>query len=133
VDLEALRGSPIGQLVPISGTDGRGGQHYEYFAFLADPLPASVDLSTATWKIVTKAEAELGRLDQAARQIPNPSLLRQPALRREAQSTSALEGTFAPLEEVLESDVEQRAALPLQVREIFRSGVARAGTPSSIS
>jgi Fic family protein len=124
VDLEALRGSPIGQLVPISGTDGRSGQHYEYLAFLADPLPASIDLSTATWKIVTKAEAELGRLDQAARQIPNPSLLRQPALRREAQSTSALEGTFAPLEEVLESDVEQRAALPLQVREILNYVVA---------
>jgi Fic family protein len=46
----------------------------------------------------------IGRLDQAGRQILSPSLLRRPTLRREAQSTSALEGTYAPLTEVLEVD-----------------------------
>ena len=45
--------------------------------------------------------------------------MRRPALRREAQSTSALEGTFAPLEDVLESDVEDRAQLSLEMREIL--------------
>jgi Fic family protein len=124
VDVHALQASPIGQLVPISGTDGRTGRPYDYWAFLADPLPRSIQLSTTTWRIVAQAEAELGRLDQAARQIPNPSLLRQPALRREAQSTSALEGTFAPLEEVLESDVDQRAGMSLEIREILNYVVA---------
>ncbi|MGD9571977.1 MAG: Fic family protein [Thermoleophilia bacterium] len=119
MDLSALRASPIGQLIPISGTDGRNGSHYDYFAFLADPLPSSVDLSAVTWTTVAHAEAALARLDQAARQIPEPSLLRGPALRREAQSTSALEGTFAPFEEVLESDVEARADLSTEVREIL--------------
>jgi Fic family protein len=124
MDLEALRASPIGRLVPVSGTDGRTGQHYDYFAYLADPLPEAVDLSPATWAVVVRAEAALARLDEAARQIPEPALLRRPALRREAQSTSALEGTFAPLPDVLESDVEDRAQLSLEVREILNYVVA---------
>lgn len=119
MDLEALRNSPIGQLVPIAGTDGRTGKHYDYFAYLADPLPPSVELQSSTWTIVAGAEAALARLDQAARQIPEPRLLRRPALRREAQSTSALEGTFAPFADVLEPDVEDRAQLSLEVREIL--------------
>lgn len=124
MDLDALRGSPIGQLVPISGSDGRTGEHYDYFAYLPAALSRSVALSSATWTTVAAAEAALARLDQAARQIPNPSLLRQPALRREAQSTSALEGTFAPLEDVLESDIEHRAQMSLEVREILNYVVA---------
>lgn len=124
MDLEALGGSPIGQLVPISGTDGRSGDHYRYYAYLAEPLPDSVELSSPTWTAVVRAEAELARLDQAARQIPEPALLRRPSLRREAQSTSALEGTFAPFEDVLESDVEDRARLSMEMREVLNYVVA---------
>jgi Fic family protein len=124
VDIEPLRGSPVGQLVPISGTDGRTGLHYDAVAFLADPLPRTVELASLTWTTVAQAEAALARLDQAARQVPEPSLLRQPALRREAQSTSALEGTFAPLEEVLESDIEERSELSIELREILNYVVA---------
>jgi Fic family protein len=119
VDLDALQSSPIGRLVPINGTDGRTGQHYEYFAYLADALPETIELSSAVWTAVVQAESALARLDQAARQIPEPSLLRRPALRREAQSTSALEGTFAPFVDVLEPEVEDRASLSVAVREIL--------------
>ncbi len=66
-----------------------------------------------------RAETALARLDQASRQIPDASLLRRPALRREAQSTSALEGTFAPLADVLEQDVEDRARLSVAMLEIL--------------
>lgn len=55
----------------------------------------------ATFNAVANARAALAALDSSARQLPNPALLRQPALRREAQSTSALEGTYAPLQDVL--------------------------------
>jgi Fic family protein len=119
-----LRDSPIGALVPVSGTDGRTGDAYDYWAYLADPLPESVDLTSATWTTVTRAEAAIARLDQAARQIPEPGLVRRPALRREAQSTSALEGTFAPLEDVLESDLEERGQLSLEVHEVLNYVVA---------
>ena len=76
--------------MPISGTDGLTARHYSHFAFLPDPLPRAVALSSAAWTQVAAAEGALGRLDQAGQQFPEPSLLRRPALRREAQSTSAL-------------------------------------------
>ena len=69
MDLDALRHSPIGELIPIRGTDGRTGKHYDYFAYLASPLPDSVDLRPATWTAVAGAEAALARLDEATRQI----------------------------------------------------------------
>jgi Fic family protein len=123
MDLDALGVSPIGRLVPISGSD-RAGRPYEYWAYLADPLPRSLTLASGTWTVVTRAEAALARLDQAARQVPQPSLLRQPSLRREAQSTSALEGTFAPIEDVLASDVDTRGHAPVELREILNYVVA---------
>lgn len=55
------------------------------------------------------ARAALAALDSSARQLPNPGLLRRPTLRREAQSTSALEGTFAPLEDVLAADDDEES------------------------
>ncbi|HVV08551.1 Fic family protein [Amycolatopsis sp.] len=53
------------------------------------------------------ARAALATLDSTARRLPNPRLFRRPALRAEAQSTSALEGTYAPLAEVLTADEER--------------------------
>lgn len=91
-------------VVPISGVDPRFDETYEHWAFVPSPLPHEVTLRPLTWALVADAMLSIGRLDQAGRQIPDPSLLRRPTLRREAQSTSALEGTFAPLTEVLEVD-----------------------------
>jgi Fic family protein len=88
-------------------------------AFLPDPLPGTVELSTETWTTVNTASAALARLDGAARLIPSPSLLRRPAVRREAQSTSALEGTYAPFAEVLAADQDDEQHLTAEVREIL--------------
>lgn len=111
-------GNPAsGVLVPIHGTDPRRGP-WEHRAFVPHPLlDESPDLSSRTYLLVADARAALGALDSTARQLPNPQLLRRPALRREAQSTSALEGTYAPLSEVLTADDEQPANTNL--REIF--------------
>ncbi len=81
-------------------------------AFVPDPLGKEVDLSPETWRTVSRASLALGRLDQASLQVPNPALLRRTTLRREAQSTSALEGTFAPLERVLADDEDTDEADP---------------------
>lgn len=124
MDIDAIKDSSIGRLVPISGFDPRTGREYEHWAFVPKPLPRTVSLSAATWTQVATAEAALGRLDQASQQVPEPALLRRPALRREAQSTSALEGTFAPFEDVLEPDLEDRDQLSLEVHEILNYVVA---------
>ena len=124
MDVEVIRRSPIGTVVPISGFDARIGEDYSHWAYVPDRLPPDVVLSSRTWTSVTQAEAALARLDEGARQLPEPSLLRRPAIRREAQSTSALEGTYAPFEDVLVPDVEDRETLPLELRENLNYVVA---------
>jgi Fic family protein len=118
MEVERFRNSPIGSVVPISGTDTRFGETYEHWAFVPLPLPGEVDLSPTARDAVTEAALALGRLDQAGMQIPNPALLRRPTLRREAQSTSALEGTYAPLTDVFSAEDSAEARTP-ELREIL--------------
>ncbi|WP_068043076.1 Fic/DOC family N-terminal domain-containing protein [Nocardia speluncae] len=78
---------------------------------MPNPLPdRTPTLGVRTFNAVANARAALAALDASARQLPNPALLRQPTLRQEAQSTSALEGTYAPLEEVLGVDTDSSPA-----------------------
>lgn len=80
-------------------------------AFRPAPLPHEIPpLANGTWQVVVEASAALARLDQGGRQIPAPELLRRPAVRREAQSTSALEGTYAAFTDLLEADLEEDEA-----------------------
>lgn len=118
MDITALSSSPAGVLVPISGYDARHDEPYQHKAFLPHPLPATLDLEQETYKIVTAATAAVARLDQAAIRLPNPLLLARPAIRREAVSTSALEGTYAALDEVLEADFLEAGELPAPVSEV---------------
>ncbi|MCW2962674.1 MAG: Fic family protein [Thermoleophilia bacterium] len=119
MDLEALQESPIGNLVPITGTDARYGE-FSYWGYQPAQLPAEVDFSAETWSALLEASGELARLDQAAIQIPNSGLLRRPTLRREAQSTSALEGTVVAFTEVLEAEAadDSRSTTP-ELREVL--------------
>lgn len=119
MDFKQLGKSPIGHLVPILGPDPASHELVEGTAFLPDPLPRTLKLSTETWTTVSNASAALARLDGAARRIPTPALLRRPALRREAQSTSALEGTYAPFADVLAADRDDEQHLSAEVREIL--------------
>jgi Fic family protein len=61
---------------------------------------------------------EIARLDQAVSQLPNPDILVRPIIRREAVSTSALEGTYAAFDEVLEADFLEENKLSSEQREI---------------
>ena len=104
MDLEKLKTSPLGKLIPISGVDPKFGE-WEYFAFVPHDLPEEpIELSQLTYLQVSNTRAALASLDRSSRQLINPRLLSGPTLRREAQSTSALEGTYAALEEVFASD-----------------------------
>jgi Fic family protein len=119
MDLDRLDASPIGRLVPILGPDPVSREVVEGRAYLPAPLPQDVTLSTRTWTVVNAATAALARLDGAARLIPSPALLRRPALRREAQSTSALEGTYAPFADVLAADRDDRQNMSAELREVL--------------
>jgi Fic family protein len=121
MDAERLSRSPIGKLVPIVGPDPVTHEVVAGKAFLPDPLPRQeINLSNATWTTVNRATGALARLDGAARRIPNPGLLRRPALRREAQSTSALEGTYAPFADVLAAEENEDGRLmSAELREVL--------------
>jgi Fic family protein len=125
-----LATSPVGDLVPVTGHDRRYDEHYEHVAFLPHRLPDSVDLAPATWTSVTTAQAAIARLDGAVSELPDPTLLVRPLIRREAVSTSALEGTYTGFGDLLGAEAsrkEQRG----DVREVLNyvrateHGVAR--------
>lgn len=82
----------------------------------------------------------LARADQAASLLPNPALLARPATRREAVSTSALEGTYAALSDVFEADFLDDDELTSSVSEVrnyvtaaeYAYSVIEAGRPITI-
>ena len=121
--MPSLRNSPIGDVVPISGHDARFGEDYEVEAFIPRDLPDHVDLPGSTWMAVTDAASELARLDAAASLIPRPQLIARIATRREAIGTSALEGTYANLSDLLTAEVlphpEQETNVAPNVREVM--------------
>lgn len=99
----------MGDLVPITGTEPRTGREFEHFAFLPHHLPDRIALDDETHVRVAEASTALGKLEMASMQVPNPLLFRRPTFRREAQSTSALEGTYAPFEDVLSSEQDSQS------------------------
>lgn len=119
MDCSAFAGSPLGKLVAIRGHDALLRRDYDHFAFVPYPLPSGFVLDQGTYKLASEAERAVGKLDAAADRLPDPSLLVRPALYREAVSTSAMEGTFAPLAEVLEADYVDERERREEVREIL--------------
>lgn len=119
MDVGRFTKSPVGRLVPIKGHDSYLDLDYSHFAFVPDPAPIILNLSQPTYKTVTDATLALGRLDFAVRRLPDPRLLVGPVLRREAQSTSELEGTFAPLDEVLAADFIETSRQSAELREVM--------------
>jgi Fic family protein len=118
MQVDRFESSPIGHLLPISGEDARLKQSYTHFAFVPDPLPHQVQLGQRTYRLLSEADRALGGLNAKVELLPNPRLLVRPALTREAVATSALEGTFAPLSEVLEAEYTDPKRSSNEVREI---------------
>lgn len=112
MDVDALGKPPIGSLVPIGGVDPRTMEAWSDWAYLPDALPAIPVLSTAATAAAAKAAMAIARLDEAVAQLPRPEILVRPIIRREAASTSALEGTYATFQEVLEADSSKTARCP---------------------
>jgi Fic family protein len=118
VDDSRLAKSPVGSLVPIAGYDPRTQREFRAKAFVPNELPEDIPLSPAAHLVVARAASLMARADQATMHLPNPELLVRPAIRQEAVSTSALEGTYAPFSEVLKSDLIDPSDLTPQVAEV---------------
>lgn len=113
-----MRSSPIGGLVLISGSDLRRGS-YSYWAYVPSPLPPEPALTLRALNAAAKAAMAVVRLDEAVAHLPNPNLLVRPFIRREAVSTSALEGTYAAFDEVLEAEFIEDRHMSADQREAY--------------
>lgn len=70
-------------------------------AFVPTPLPPDVPYSMRVIRLLAEAESELGRLEGLGRMLPDPNILIQPFLRREAVLSSKIEGTHTSFSDLL--------------------------------
>ena len=75
-----------------------------YEAFVPNPLPPSLVWSERLARMLSEADRLIGRLSGIAGQLPEPSVLTRPFVRREAVLSSRIEGTRTTLPELLASE-----------------------------
>ena len=82
------------------------GIHGSYLAFVPHRLPPAIELGMETIRRLADAERALGELNGVGRLIPNPMLIRS-FIRREAVSSSRIEGTVTDVEQLVLFEVDQ--------------------------
>lgn len=93
-----------------------------YFAFVPTLPPLDLPLDRELVLALSRADAALGELSGLGRQLPNPHLLIDPLVRREAVLSSRIEGTRATLTDVFLSEAgqpEQGQADAADVQEVL--------------
>jgi len=78
----------------------------EYVAFHPSPLPRELELARELVLALSEADQAVGRLAGLGRQLPNPHILIQPYVRREAVASTRIEGTQSTLSEVLSAEAQ---------------------------
>ncbi len=76
-----------------------------YFAFAPNPLPPLLEFNNDLVNALSQADIALGKLAGAAKRLPNPHLLIQPYLKKEAVLSSKIEGTQASLSDLFEAEI----------------------------
>jgi Fic family protein len=88
-------------------TEGRTGTLVEtphgVLAFVPNPLPPQIDLAALAVPLARATQA-VGELRGASRRLQNPYILVRPLQRREALTSSAMEGTFTTEDDLLLTD-----------------------------
>ena len=72
-----------------------------YISFVPNKLPPEIQLDKALFLALSKADSTLSKLSGAGMLLPNPDLLVTPYLKKEALSSSRIEGTRISLSEFL--------------------------------
>lgn len=76
-----------------------------YHAFVPAPMPRAHQLSADTIMLLSEADSALGRLAGAGRLLPDPHLLVNAYITREAVASSGIEGTQASVTEIFDAAV----------------------------
>ncbi len=100
--------------------------HYQqqpanYKAFIPLPFPPQEGMTISPAIAAKHAEAlySLGKLDGIAQLLPDKNFFLLMFLRKEAASSSQIEGTQATMEDAIEAEVSPRSALPADVDDII--------------
>jgi Fic family protein len=76
-----------------------------YHAFVPARVPRELHIRPQTIMLLSEADAALGRLSGAGRLLPDPHLLVNAYITREAVASSRIEGTQASVTDVFDADV----------------------------
>lgn len=110
-----FRDSTFGELYRAVGAD--------FSAFKPAKMPRALILDPETVLALSSADAALGRLAGAGRQLHDPAMFLRPYITREALASSRIEGTQASLSEVLQADANEErsstANVTANVREVW--------------
>jgi Fic family protein len=100
-----------GRLVPIAeGTQ----------AFVPSALPATMPLGAEAVNLLAEASQALGLLQGLVQSLPSPQILVRPFVRREAELSSRIEGTYANQEELVLFEIDRDTATDKSdVREVW--------------
>ena len=96
----------------------KGLGRWGFFHFVPQPIPRTLSLDSDTILALSAADTALGRLAGAGRLLPNPHLLVNPYVTREAVASSRIEGTQASLSEVLEASATGVSTPGSDVQEV---------------
>lgn len=101
------------------GRPGRspGPAHLAYTVYLPRAIPRSLPLDELTTFELSNADRALGRLAGSGRRLKNPLILANLYIRREAVSSTRIEGTQATLEDLY--DAETGGAVGSDVQEVI--------------
>ncbi len=118
--MQRLSNSPIGSLVPTVA-----GQR----AFVPNPLPRELNLSSELVGLLDRASRAIARLDGVGETIQNPNLaigypMIRHMIRREAVLSSRIEGAVASLSDVFAYEAGGRQSDAGDVREVVDYAVA---------
>lgn len=100
MDPGAYTSPEIGRPISV----GRG--EAAYTAFAPAPIPRTLELSPQAVYLLSEADLALGALAGVGGRLPNPHILIQPYLRREAVASTRIEGTQSTLSEVLSAEAQ---------------------------
>lgn len=100
MDRERFTSSRFGEVIKTPGPHG-------FLTFIPAALPRSLPLADEVVVRLSEADRALGRLAGAGRLLPNPHLLVNAYITREAVASSRIEGTQATLADVFEAATEE--------------------------
>lgn len=109
---------PTKFVAPEVGTPTKGPGRWGFYAFVPAPLPRALPLDPETVLALSAADSSLGRLAGAGRLLPNPHILINLYITREAVASSRIEGTQASLSEVLQANAIGGHSSEGDVREV---------------